>query len=85
MSNQPQVELIGRRFRPLRYHPKNHGRVAVVLRVGPSRVTGCGIRLTYRYEDSPPKARQRVSQRWFLAIFTPIDETMIAAAPVEAK
>jgi len=71
----PQPELVGRRFRPLHTeHPKVRGRVAVVLGVSSSRTTGCGVRLTYRYEDSPPKAIQHVSQRWFLSNFAPIDE-----------
>ena len=82
---QHQVELVGRRFRLRRdHHPKQRGRIAVVLDVRPSRSTGCGVRLTYRYEDSPPKATRRVSQRWFLESFTPIAET-IDGTPVEAQ
>lgn len=73
----PQLDLIGRRFRPIRMHPATHGRVAVVLRVQSAKTTNYGAiqqpRLSYRYEDSPPGAVRKVAQRWFLASFTPVD------------
>ena len=68
----PQMDLVGCRFRPIRQHPANRGRVAIVLRVRASKTTGCGVRLIYRYEDSPPGAFHRVSQRWFLSSFSPL-------------
>lgn len=68
----PQLDLVGRRFRPLRYHARTRGRTAVVLRVKSSPASGCGVLLTYRYEDAPPRAERSCSQRFFLANFAPI-------------
>lgn len=72
-QQQPKVELIGRRFRAQRYHPKTYERVAVVLRVHPSRRTGCGVALIFRYEDSPTGALRSVSQHWFLENYAPVE------------
>ena len=66
VSYEPQADLVGKRFRPRNNHPKTRGRVAIVLGVRSSQDTGCGVVLTYRYEDSPPSVHKSVSQRWFL-------------------
>ncbi len=85
MSYEPQIDLVGKRFRPLKdQHPKKRGRIAVVLRVRSSQSTGCGVALVFRYEDSPPGAQQSVSQRWFLANYAPIDQVAAAAPTTEA-
>ena len=70
---QPIAVLVGRRFRPLHYHPKTHDRVAVVLRVHPSPRIGCGVALTFRYEDSPTGTYSFVSQHWFLENYVPVE------------
>ena len=72
-QQQPKAALIGRRFRPLRYHPKTHDRVAVVLSVHPSLRIGCGVALTFRYEDSPTGTYSFVSQHWFLENYAPVE------------
>jgi hypothetical protein len=81
----PKPELIGRRFCSLRQHPRNRGRVAIVMRVYLTTRTGCGVGLTYRYEDSPSGTRHHVSQYWFLRNFSPVEAVAEASGEALAE